>query len=290
MTRMKRTKLRLVAPAVRACLVVSMLAANAAAQEPCVPTDLVFKIFGFGAGPAPAMFIGAPPAGAADDLPLPAGAVVLGGSARDGGVALVATSPIEPARLEEELSSLLTAGGWKAMSGPPMPRGGFVDPRHQRHGMYCGPDGASLHASVAPGDSGGSLLRYSKSPRSVSQGPCSESFARRRNLDDQGPMPSLVPPGEVRTQSSGSCGSSGGRRAASVVLATSEPPAVLVEHFAEQLAAQGWLFESEASSEEIASQVWSLTVEPTEVWRGILVVATLTEETRDASFAITPRE
>jgi hypothetical protein len=155
--------------------------------------------------------------------------------------------------------------------------------------MHCAADGAMLHYSVQDRDSG-SLLTIRRFAKMPGYSPCDLSSVSSHR--EQGPMPVLDPPPGVDAglqRMSHSMGPNGSR-GESVVLSSGDAPRDLVTHFGAQIADQGWTLDADLVGDTMAMQMWSLTDSAGTVWRGMLTIAVLGDDTRDASFTITPRE
>jgi hypothetical protein len=187
------------------------------------------------------------------------------------------------------MNGLLESVGWKVKEDDRQ-RGGCMARQHEQLLLYCGTDGSMFSYSVQDSADSGSLLsvhRYSKTPMFD---PCGEEGSGR-NPRRSGPMPALEPPTGVRSSMMGSHGfGPNGARSESVVLATSDAPRELATHFGAQIADQGWTLDSDLVGDSMATQLWSLTDGAGKPWRGMLVIAVLSEEARDASFSIMPRD
>jgi hypothetical protein len=236
------------------------------------------------------LFVGAPKPEIAQVVPLPASATTLGGMEHERGMTVVATVARPTAEVRSEMTSLLASGGWKARVEDGQPRGGFTARQRQQDVMHCAADGAMLHYSVQEQDSGSLLTvrRYAKTP---GFNPCDEPVSHRSSRH-MGPMPVLEPPpgASVGIQSMSESHGRNGARGESVVLSIGDAPRDLATHFGAQIADQGWTLDADLVGDSMAMQMWSLTDAAGTVWRGLLTIAVLGEDTRDASFSITPRE
>jgi hypothetical protein len=270
------------------CASIALAFARAlAAQETCLSPDLVRGVMGIDLGK---LFVGAPKPEIAQGVPLPSSATMLGGMENERSVTVVATVPRPAEQVRSEMSSLLESGGWKARVQDGQPRGGFMARQRQQDVMHCAADGTMLHYSVQDQDRG-SLLTVRRFAKMLGYSPCDEP-ASNRGMREEGPMPSLEPPAGASTviqSMSHGMGRNGGR-GESVVLSSDDAPRDLATHFGAQIADQGWTLESDLAGDSMAMQMWSLTEATGRPWRGILTIAVLGDDSRDASFTITPRE
>jgi hypothetical protein len=268
------------------CAAIALVIAGASsAQEKCLSPDLVRGVMGVDLGK---LFVGAPEPEVAQTIPLPSDATPVGGSENERGVTLVATVARATEQVRSEMSGLLQSAGWKARVEDGQPRGGFMARQRQQDVMHCAADGAMIHYSVQERDSGTLLTvrRYGKMP---GFSPCNEPPAHR-GMRERGPMPALDPPPGVSAGMQGMSSGPHGSHGESVVLSSDDAPRDLATHFGAQIADQGWTLDADLMGDTMAMQMWSLTDSAGTAWRGMLTIAVLGEDTRDASFTITPRE
>jgi len=224
--------------------------------------------------------VGGLPTDLVDDLPLPAGAQLLGSalnSRDEPGSTLEAVFDAAgaPASVLAAYQRQLQALGWEGFEAGPVPRhGGFVA-RQSGEGIMLrhGGHGPVLRA-VAVADSGQSVdLRVTldwEMPRHIAEW-------RDPHFQAAGRMPSLYPPLGVTVRPQGG-GGGGGRWRQEAVAETDLAAGVLEAHFAAQLAEAAWTRVDGRVEDAVAWSSWQLPGDGD--WRGLLLVLALFDTTR----------
>jgi hypothetical protein len=245
------------------------------------------------------------------EVPLPAGAQVLGSVVRSGGspgpggprVEIVADVPGSTAQIQEALAQDFTDRGWHSPAfspyGPSGP-GGFQPtggPTLTR--TYCPPDDQGyLNLTVRPLREGVQDLRLSwfappsepsgPFPTPVYYGPCSTPEAPgppgRPVFPSENPIPALTPPSGVRLQPTGGSGGPGSF-GSDALAETGLSASALEAHFSEQLQGAGWALTERGEGSTLAWSTWRITVEEQER-TGLLLITELPEQRRSLTVRV----
>ncbi len=218
------------------------------------------------------------------DLPLPAGAEVLGGHVpAEFHAQVVLDVPGDPKQAVAEIERLLVAEGWRAVPGPASRRrgggflgGGMLEPpaavllcdyRLWRHLNVTGIEGRSGIAEL--------LLSYNSDPTSFQ--PC--EFTGGMPGEQPSVFPELKPPpGMMQGRAGG--GGRGTSASNDAVLIGDLSAEAVEQHYRAQLVSAGWRVESYNASGSWAWSTWEFTDNQEKVWTALLTVAAPPGRTR----------
>ncbi len=217
------------------------------------------------------LFVGELPDGLGTDIPLPAGAVLVGSrlqrlAGRPASMEAVLDVDGEPSAILDAYDDSAASLGWLPFTGFGPPHGGFVsvgfvDGRMLRKGS----DGPMLMTSAIARDGAATDVRLRldwEIVRHMPEGP--------RGMPPGGELlPSLRAPSGVTMRGVGSSGGDG-RWTSEATAHTDRSVAELAEHFAAQLVHAGWVRSGGAADDATAWSAWALPA--ADGWRGMLLV------------------
>lgn len=231
-------------------------------------------------GPVVELIVGDLPPNLAGDLPLPAGARLLGSAlnsweTRRPTLEAVFDASGDPSAVLAAYQQKLREVGWEAFEmGPGLPHGGFVSRRvDEGITLRHGGQGPVLRAVAAAGDGHSTDLRVTldwEMPRHISEW-------RGPHPHGEGRMPSLYPPPGVTVRPQGG-GGGGGRWRQEASADTDISAGVLEAHFEAQLADAAWIKVDGRVQDAVAWSSWQLPGDGD--WRGLLLVLALFGTTR----------
>lgn len=235
------------------------------------------------------LMLGGLPPSLADQLPLPAGARLLGSLLRslEGRLSTLETvfdATGDPSAVLAAYQRQLEGLGWEVFDeGPRPPHGGFMSRRSGEGVMLrWGGSGPVLRVAAAP-TSRDVDLRVTldwEMPRHLGE-------SRAHRLPSQGLMPTLYPPDGVTVGPRGGSGG-GGHWEQRAVAYTGRPPAELEAEFAGQLVAAGWTRDGGRADDTVAWSWWKLPGD--QGWTGLLLVLAFSSERRSLWLVIESAE
>ena len=219
------------------------------------------------------VYIGSTPADLPYELPVPAGARVIGsitGSWVD--YILIYESGLSPEGVHEFYAQALKDEGWQ--ESPTSQGSGFISGA-DLYKAYCyGEDEASLSVETPSGSAGGTSLRLSldTSPDSYACNPLPSGGPDLMSL-----IPALRAPSDVMVQGSGA-GSSDRDANVSANLTGDVSAAEVADFYQEQLLAAGWQLQGEGDGEGAAWSRWMFQDDEGDGWTGALMVVEVSAE------------
>jgi hypothetical protein len=176
--------------------------------------------------------------------------------------ALVA--PGNRAALEREWGHRLSEAGWRSQQPPMESRGGFLAPATDDMidlKQLCAPDNSAMLAISAAPRGADSVVVTMVRARGMMASACGAGAMRvgmqRQDLE----LPILTPPEGVTLGRSGT-GSGGGEPNSYARARTGLPPTTLLEHYAAQMAAAGWVPGTAVVGDDVAAQTFSRSSQP----------------------------
>jgi len=227
-------------------------------------------------GPKVELVLGGLPAHLVDELPLPAGASLLGSAletwdTRRPILQAVFDAPGDSAAVLDAYQHQLRGQGWEVFESPGPPHGGFLPGRASR-GMNMRRPGTGpvLRAAAAQGEAQNADLRVTLDWEMPHQ---MKEWGAHQRPPGMERMPALYPPTGVTVHPQGGGGGGGGRWYQAAVAYTESATADLEGQFALQLEAAGWTRLDGRAEDVVAWSSWRLS--GSEEWRGLLLVMAL---------------
>jgi hypothetical protein len=222
------------------------------------------------------------------DLPfvfqLPPAAQVVGSMVRSGGplsgTTVVLDIPGAPDDVLTFYARELEAQHWRPASIGPFPSsGGFQTNPPGMGPVYCqSPNGPSLSLTIHPRTAGPNDVRLSTSTSPGLCNPPSPPGGTPQMPLGATLLPRLTPPPGVDLRGGSGGGGGPNRWSSEATAETTRSPAELEAHFAQQLAAAGWIRQDGRADGRLAWSAWTVPAEGD--WRGLLVVAEWPEADR----------
>lgn len=217
------------------------------------------------------VFVASPPTSLADILPYAEWGRVVGGvsDGDDTGIVVVAVEGSGQAALER-LPDVLAGLGWTRPAELEQPGGGFRAAEPDGAPLqWCG-QGRLLSASGLDHESGAYLrLAFGDGQRSMCNQEVVESRQNRLRLRPARiGLPSLRAP-EGSVLRGGGSGMSGSHAQSEALIRTDLSAAALAAHFADQLAAEGWVTAGGVDGDGMSLRVWTVPREDG-AWTGVL--------------------
>jgi hypothetical protein len=242
-------------------------AGQAAPTGDPVPRELVLALIGM---PDADIVTGRMPENLPRPLELPAGTRVLGSLVRPEQTTIVAAVPLSPEHAITALRQTLTATGWSTAPAMPGSNRVFVSETMDRWEALCADD-VALTISAWRAAAGESYVRIGYSNRRLGHTACDPPLERMMP-SDRAPLPTLRAPEGVRS-STGGMSTTDGFMEATTRVETSIPPSELARNYGSQLGTQGWIFQTETATEDVAIQIWQLEEATGRRWHGLLIIS-----------------